>query len=178
MPFPDESIDREAKLPLIVTLHQINTTVGDFDGNLEKIIRGARAALEKGATLAVFPELSLTGYPPLDLLENRTFVLDAGRALKKLLTESKSLDIAILLGSILPRDENSVGKTLHNSAILVSRGEILREVWGLHPQTRTRVVDTFILRLRKLIEPDPSHPRYLLSVRAFGYRLVEEPESV
>lgn len=60
----------------------------------------------------------------------------------------------------------------------VSRGEILREVWGLHPQTRTRVVDTFILRLRKLIEPDPSHPRYLLSVRAFGYRLIEEPGSV
>jgi DNA-binding response OmpR family regulator len=53
----------------------------------------------------------------------------------------------------------------------VSRGEILQEVWELHPETRTRVVDTFVLRLRKLIEPDPSSPRYLLSVRSFGYRL-------
>jgi DNA-binding response OmpR family regulator len=53
----------------------------------------------------------------------------------------------------------------------VSRGELLHEVWNLHPQTRTRVVDTFVLRLRKLIEPDPSRPRHLLSVRAFGYRL-------
>jgi DNA-binding response OmpR family regulator len=53
----------------------------------------------------------------------------------------------------------------------VSRGEILEEVWELHPQTRTRVVDTFVLRLRKLIEPDPSHPVHLLSVRSFGYRL-------
>jgi DNA-binding response OmpR family regulator len=53
----------------------------------------------------------------------------------------------------------------------VSRGEILEEVWDLHPQTRTRVVDTFVLRLRKLIEPDPSHPVHLLSVRSFGYRL-------
>jgi DNA-binding response OmpR family regulator len=57
----------------------------------------------------------------------------------------------------------------------VSRGEILEEVWDLDPKTRTRVVDTFVLRLRKLIEPDPSRPRYLLSVRSFGYRLAEEP---
>jgi DNA-binding response OmpR family regulator len=58
----------------------------------------------------------------------------------------------------------------------VSRGEILQEVWDLHPETRTRVVDTFVLRLRKLIEPDPSSPRHLLSVRSFGYKLVAEPE--
>ncbi|MEE9279381.1 MAG: response regulator transcription factor [Myxococcota bacterium] len=53
----------------------------------------------------------------------------------------------------------------------VSRGEILQQVWDLHPETRTRVVDTFVLRLRKLIEPDPSSPEHLLSVRSFGYRL-------
>ena len=57
----------------------------------------------------------------------------------------------------------------------VTRGEILQEVWGLRPDTRTRVVDTFVHRLRKLIEPDPAHPRYLVSVRALGYRLEEEP---
>jgi DNA-binding response OmpR family regulator len=57
----------------------------------------------------------------------------------------------------------------------VSRGEILQEVWDLHPETKTRVVDTFVLRLRKLIEPDPSQPRHLVSVRAFGYRLIPEP---
>ena len=56
----------------------------------------------------------------------------------------------------------------------VSRGDILQEVWDLHPETRTRVVDTFMLRLRKLIEPDPSRPRYLLSVRSFGYRLADD----
>lgn len=53
----------------------------------------------------------------------------------------------------------------------VSRGEILEQVWDLHPDTRTRVVDTFVLRLRKLIEPDPSTPVHLFSVRSFGYRL-------
>lgn len=55
----------------------------------------------------------------------------------------------------------------------VSRGDILREVWELDPTTRTRVVDTFMLRLRKLIEPDPARPRHLLSVRAYGYRLAD-----
>ncbi len=58
----------------------------------------------------------------------------------------------------------------------VSRGEILQEVWDLHPETKTRVVDTFVLRLRKLIEPDPSRPRHLVSVRSFGYRLIPEPK--
>jgi DNA-binding response OmpR family regulator len=53
----------------------------------------------------------------------------------------------------------------------VSRGDILQQVWDLHPETRTRVVDTFVLRLRKLIEPDPSSPKFLLSVRSFGYQL-------
>ncbi len=53
----------------------------------------------------------------------------------------------------------------------VCRGEILQQVWDLHPETRTRVVDTFVLRLRKLIEPDPKSPEFLLSVRSFGYRL-------
>ncbi len=53
----------------------------------------------------------------------------------------------------------------------VSRGELLEGVWDLHPQTATRVVDTFVLRLRKLIEPDPARPVHLLSVRGFGYRL-------
>lgn len=56
----------------------------------------------------------------------------------------------------------------------VSRGEILQKVWELDPETRTRVVDTFVHRLRKLIEPRPSKPVYLVSVRSFGYRLLEE----
>ena len=110
---------------MIVTLHQINTTVGDFDGNLKRIIHGARQAQEKGASLAVFPELCLTGYPPLDLLENRTFVMDAGKGLDRLLLESKDLDITLLVGSILPRDDASIGKPLHNGAILLRKGSLL-----------------------------------------------------
>ncbi|MEE8474099.1 MAG: response regulator transcription factor [Myxococcota bacterium] len=53
-----------------------------------------------------------------------------------------------------------------------TRGELLEEVWGLRSDTRTRVVDNFIVRLRRYIEPDPSHPKHILSVRGHGYRLV------
>jgi len=54
----------------------------------------------------------------------------------------------------------------------VTRGELLEEVWGLRPETRTRVVDNFIVRLRRYLEPDPSKPKHIVSVRGHGYRLL------
>jgi DNA-binding response OmpR family regulator len=54
----------------------------------------------------------------------------------------------------------------------VTRGELLEEVWGLRPETKTRVVDNFIVRLRRYLEADPSRPRHIVSVRGHGYRLV------
>jgi DNA-binding response OmpR family regulator len=54
----------------------------------------------------------------------------------------------------------------------VPRGDLLEEVWGLKPGTRTRVVDSFVARLRKHVEADPSHPRHIVSVRGHGYRFV------
>ena len=54
----------------------------------------------------------------------------------------------------------------------VTRGELLEEVWGLRPDTQTRVVDSFIVRLRRHLEPDPGRPRHIVSVRGHGYRLL------
>ncbi len=54
----------------------------------------------------------------------------------------------------------------------MTRGELLESVWGLQPETRTRVVDTFVSRLRRYLEPDPSRPRHIVSVRGHGYRLL------
>ncbi|MDJ0869360.1 MAG: response regulator transcription factor [Myxococcota bacterium] len=54
----------------------------------------------------------------------------------------------------------------------VPRAELLQEVWGLHPDTRTRVVDSFVARLRRYVESDPSRPKHILSVRGHGYRFV------
>jgi two-component system, OmpR family, alkaline phosphatase synthesis response regulator PhoP len=56
----------------------------------------------------------------------------------------------------------------------VSRKAMLEEVWGLHEDTDTRAIDNFIVRLRRYIEDDPTHPRHLLTVRGVGYRFVAE----
>jgi len=55
---------------------------------------------------------------------------------------------------------------------VVSRGDLLERVWGLRPDTRTRVVDSFVVRLRRYLEADPSRPEHLLAVRGHGYRLL------
>ena len=55
---------------------------------------------------------------------------------------------------------------------LVTREELLAEVWGYAPDTATRTVDTFMNRIRKIIEPEPARPVYLRSVRGQGYRYV------
>jgi DNA-binding response OmpR family regulator len=59
----------------------------------------------------------------------------------------------------------------------VSRKAMLEEVWGLHEDTDTRAIDNFIVRLRRYIEDDPTHPRHLLTVRGVGYRFVAEPQA-
>ena len=59
----------------------------------------------------------------------------------------------------------------------VSRKAMLEEVWGLHEDTDTRPIDNFIVRLRRYIESDPTHPRHLLTVRGVGYRFVAAPET-
>ncbi|MBX7185480.1 MAG: response regulator transcription factor [Vicinamibacteria bacterium] len=54
---------------------------------------------------------------------------------------------------------------------VVTKAEILEKVWNLHPDTETRAVDNFVVRLRKYIEADPSNPKLLVTVRGAGYRL-------
>lgn len=61
-----------------------------------------------------------------------------------------------------------------NAGRVVSKAEILERVWNLSPETETRAVDNFIVRLRKYIESDPRFPRHLHTVRGAGYRLVLE----
>src|SRR5690606_33315606 len=56
----------------------------------------------------------------------------------------------------------------------VPGGERLGEVWGRRPDTRTRVVDSFVARLRRYVERDPSRPRHILSVRGHGYKFVRD----
>ena len=64
---------------------------------------------------------------------------------------------------------------VRNDGKVVSRKQILEQVWGLHEDTDTRAIDNFVVRLRRYIEDDPAHPKHLLTVRGVGYRFVAEP---
>jgi DNA-binding response OmpR family regulator len=58
---------------------------------------------------------------------------------------------------------------------VVSRKDILEQVWGVHEDTDTRAIDNFVVRLRRHIEDDAATPRHLLTVRSVGYRFVARP---
>jgi len=63
---------------------------------------------------------------------------------------------------------------VQNRGKLVSKGEILEKVWNLNPETETRAVDNFVMRLRRHLGDDPRSPRHLETVRGAGYRLTAE----
>ena len=67
---------------------------------------------------------------------------------------------------------------VRNDGKIVSRKQILEEVWGLHEDTDTRAIDNFIVRLRRYIEDDPGNPRHLLTVAwGVGYRFLANPKA-
>ena len=107
-----------------VALGQINTTVGGLAGNTDLMVRVTRRAAEGGARLVVFPELSLTGYPPRDLVEKPSFIERSERELERLAAETAALDIALICGYV-GRSEAQAGKRATNSAAVIERGRIV-----------------------------------------------------
>ena len=74
-----------------IALAQTNSTVGDLCGNAKRILEFSRRAAESGANVVVFPELSLTGYPPRDLLEKESFLNRTEQHLERLAAEAAPL---------------------------------------------------------------------------------------
>jgi NAD+ synthase (glutamine-hydrolysing) len=109
-----------------IALAQINPTVGDFTGNLAKIVSVSQRAAGSGARLTVFSELSLCGYWPADLLEKPSFLARCRSALDELCLATASLPTAILVGVALPAPEGSF-KSVVNAAVLIDKGQILIE---------------------------------------------------
>jgi len=97
---------------------QMNSTVGDFRGNLEKISEWIVRALATGADIVMFPELALCGYPPEDLLFRRKFLLDNRRALDMLAPRCRGL--LVLVGFA-----DSVDGKARNAAALLGNGTVL-----------------------------------------------------
>jgi len=109
-----------------IALAQINPTVGDFTGNLDKIISATRRATDQGARLAVFPELAICGYPPADFLEKPSFLARCREAVSELAEATRSLPTAVLVGVALPAPPDA-GKPAVNAAVLLDCGHVLLE---------------------------------------------------
>ena len=65
---------------------------------------------------------------------------------------------------------------IDHEGVVLTRQQILRDVWSEPGTITTRSTDNFVMRLRRMIEPDASHPRHILSVRGTGYRFVADPD--
>jgi len=117
--------DRRRVVTMRIALAQLNATVGDFDGNLDKLVRTMNDVRAEEPELLVLPELFLTGYPPRDLLERSWFQDRAAETLRRLIDASRSAPaMSLLVGTILPSDV-PVGRGLVNAAVLVRNGAVV-----------------------------------------------------
>jgi NAD+ synthase/NAD+ synthase (glutamine-hydrolysing) len=107
-----------------VALGQINTTVGDLAGNAGLMVQSAHQAAERGARIVAFPELSLTGYPPRDLVEKESFLDRTEAELGRLAAETAALPVSIVCGFV-GRPATKSGKRATNSAAIVQGGKIV-----------------------------------------------------
>ena len=99
-----------------VALAQINTTVGDLDGNVEKVLKYAADARDLACDVVAFPELTITGYPPEDLLRRRDFVTANQDALKRIARDAPR-DLALVVGFVDGDEE------IYNAAAIIENGE-------------------------------------------------------
>lgn len=108
------------KAPSIqIALAQINTTVGDISGNLSKIILAIHKARSFGSDLVLFPEMTLTGYPPEDLLYKNKFIEDNKKALGRVAASTQG--VAVILGFA---DKDARG-CLYNAAAICQNGRLI-----------------------------------------------------
>jgi NAD+ synthase (glutamine-hydrolysing) len=101
-----------------IALGQLNTTVGDLDGNIDRLADAARRATDQGADVVVFTELAITGYPPEDLVLRPSFVSDNLAALDSLAAATAD-GCDVIVGFV---DRSPAG--LHNAAAVLHGGEV------------------------------------------------------
>ncbi len=110
-----------------VALAQINPMVGDIEGNCRLVSSALRQAQAGGAELVVFPELTLCGYPPKDLLLKARFIEANGEAISRLASETRDGPAAFV--GFVRRSEQAVGRTLRNALALLQGGRVVAEFY-------------------------------------------------
>ena len=149
-----------------VAIAQINTTVGDFDGNLAKILDRIRWAEKGGADLVVFPEMAITGYPPNDLLEHPYFILNNVETLEKV-ARKVGKDIGVIVGHV-SINESSTGKGLFNSAAFIHDGRVE------YIQNKTLLPTYDVFDEARYFEPGDKHDVVTFKGHTFGITVCED----
>ena len=111
---------------LKIAIAQMNPILGDLAGNCQKILELAKKAQHLGVDLLITPELSLTGYPPEDLLFRNAFIDSVSTHLKKLMIELAFADkLTVIVGHPQRRDLDPNDQGLFNMASVIKNGRVI-----------------------------------------------------
>ena len=168
-----------------IALGQINPTVGDFSGNAAKIIQFAQQARGAGSGLILFPELSVCGYPPRDLVERPSFVARNRESIEKIAAETQG--IAVICGLVTPADADT-GKSVMNSAALLRDGrvdfiqskmllptyDVFDEMRNFAPAKSQQLFDLCGKKIALTICEDAWNDKHFWNRRLYGVDPVEE----
>lgn len=144
---------------------QINTTIGDFKGNREKLLEAYQKALAKGVELVVGPELALCGYPPRDLLFYRDFTDQCEVSEHWLATHVGH--VPLIVGNLTSRI-GQTGKPFYNSGVVMQNGQVIQRVH----KTLMPTYDVF--DEGRYFEPAPVNAPIELSGKRIGITICED----
>lgn len=108
-----------------VRTQQLNPTIGDIESNTSAILKALKSAEAENIDLLILPELAVSGYPPMDLLERQAFLQSIYRANEKIVASSG--DTAIIFGTVTPNMAD-YGRKCFNAALVAQRGNVIGEV--------------------------------------------------
>ncbi len=148
-----------------IALAQLNTIVGDCEGNLARVLSSLERAREEGVDLVVFPEQTLPGYPAEDLLEREDFIDQVQDVFERAVQACQGT--AMVLGTIV-RTDCPEGKPIYNSAALVQDGEIL----GFQHKTLLPTYDVF--DEARYFCPAREHPVFEFKGRKLALAICED----
>ncbi|HEY2119920.1 MAG TPA: NAD+ synthase [Candidatus Acidoferrum sp.] len=148
-----------------IALAQFNPTVGDFEGNAARILSLAAQAQQRGAELAVFSELCICGYLPLDLLERPAFI---ERNLKTLKEVAEQMPLPAIVGYAGRIDSGQAGKSIANKAALISEGRVVFE------QSKMLLPTYDVFDESRYFQPGDKHYVYGLGREQLGITVCED----
>ncbi|HZV43115.1 MAG TPA: NAD+ synthase [Saprospiraceae bacterium] len=148
-----------------IAIAQLNFHIGNFEGNLQKMLKATAEAKSKSADLIVFGELATCGYPPRDFLEFKDFIRLAEESVDQL--REASQDIGIIVGSptINPVIQ---GKDLHNSVYFLYNGEVI------HLQHKTLLPTYDVFDEYRYFEPAHHHKTVVFKGKRIALTICED----